>query len=142
MKDGILWHPKAWDEYSKWIVDRNITIAKKIVELTKDISKNGLLNGLGKPERLKYYKKAIYSRRITDEHRLVYILIECSPQHFIPNILKIFKGISARKLFLKHPEIKNKLWNGHLWNPSYFVTTVSENTEEQIKRYIQTQKEK
>ena len=27
------------------------------------------------------------------------ILIECSPQHFIPNILKIFKGISARKLF-------------------------------------------
>ena len=56
MKDGILWHPKAWDEYSKWIVDRNIAIAKKIVELTKDISKNGLLNGLGKPERLKYYK--------------------------------------------------------------------------------------
>ena len=46
------------------------------------------------------------------------------------------KGISARKLFLKHPEIKNKLWNGHLWNPSYFVATVSENTEEQIKRYF------
>ena len=72
----------------------------------------------------------------------IHILIECSPQHFIPNILKIFKGISARKLFLKHPEIKNKLWNGHLWNPSYFVATVSKNTEEQIKRYIQTQKER
>lgn len=67
----------------------------------------------------------------------IHILLECSPQHFIPNILKIFKGISARKLFLKHPEIKNKLWN-----PSYFVATVSENTEEQIKRYIQTQKER
>ena len=48
----------------------------------------------------------------------------------------------TRKLFLKHPEIKNKLWGGHLWNPSYFVATVSKNTEEQIKRYIQTQKEK
>ena len=56
--------------------------------------------------------------------------------------MKILKGISARKLFLKHPEIKNKLWNGHLWNPSYFVATVSENTEEQIKRYIQTHKER
>ena len=56
--------------------NRNITIAKKIVELTKDISKNGLLNGLGKPERLKYYKKAIYSRRITDEHRLVYDVLD------------------------------------------------------------------
>ena len=36
----------------------------------------------------------------------IHILIECSPQHFIPNILKIFKGISARKLFLKHPDFK------------------------------------
>ena len=33
----------------------------------------------------------------------VHILIECSPQHFIPNILKIFKGISARKLFFEIP---------------------------------------
>ena len=72
----------------------------------------------------------------------IHILIECSPQHFIPNILKIFKRISARKLFLKHPKIKNKLWNGHLWNPSYFVATISKNTEEQIKRYIQTHKER
>ena len=31
----------------------------------------------------------------------VHILIECSPQHFIPNILKIFKGITARKLFFE-----------------------------------------
>ena len=76
------------------------------------------------------------------QYHIVWCVKECSPQHFIPNILKIFKGISARKLFLKHPEIKNKLRNGHLWNPSYFVATVSENTEEQIKRYIQTQKER
>ena len=37
-------------------------------------------------------------------------------------------------------ELRNKLYNGHLWNPSYFVATVSENTEEQIRRYIQSQK--
>lgn len=30
----------------------------------------------------------------------------------------------------------------HLWNPSYFVATVSENTEEQIREYIQSQKQK
>ena len=72
----------------------------------------------------------------------IHILIECSPQHFIPNILKIFKGISARNLFLKHPEIKNKLLNGHLWNPSYFVATVSENTEEQITKIHPNSKRK
>ncbi|MBT2159028.1 transposase [Clostridioides difficile] len=30
----------------------------------------------------------------------------------------------------------------HLWNPSYFVATVSENTEEQIRKYINNQKNK
>lgn len=72
----------------------------------------------------------------------IHLLIECSPQHFIPRIIKILKGSSARKLFVKYPELKKRLWGGHLWNPSYFVATVSENTEEQIKKYIQTQKEK
>ena len=39
-------------------------------------------------------------------------------------------------------ELKKKLWGCHLWNPSYFVATVSENTEEQIRKYIQNQKQK
>ena len=39
-------------------------------------------------------------------------------------------------------ELKKELWGGHLWNPSYFVATVSENTEEQIRKYIQNQKER
>ena len=34
-------------------------------------------------------------------------------------------------------ELKKKLWGGYLWNHSYFVATVSENTEEQIRKYIQ-----
>lgn len=70
----------------------------------------------------------------------VHLLVECSPQHTIPEMVKVLKGISARKLFLLHPEIKSKLWGGHLWNPSYFISTVSENTEEQIRAYIQSQK--
>jgi len=37
---------------------------------------------------------------------------------------------------------ERNLWGGHLWNPSYFIATVSENTEEQIKSYIQNQKER
>ena len=70
----------------------------------------------------------------------IHLLIECSPQHQIPTMIKTLKGVSARLLFLKHPNIKNYLWGGHLWNPSYFVATVSENTEEQIRNYIQNQR--
>lgn len=69
----------------------------------------------------------------------IHMLIECSPQHYIPNIIKALKGNSARFLFKEFPMLKNSLWGGHLWNPSYFVCTVSDRTEEQIKKYIQDQ---
>ena len=72
----------------------------------------------------------------------IHLLIECKPQHYIPSIVKAFKGVSARLLFKKYPELKKRLWGGHLWNPSYFVATVSENTEDQIRQYIQKQKKK
>jgi putative transposase len=72
----------------------------------------------------------------------IHLLLDCTPQHFIPTVVKILKGNTARRLFLKYPELKSKLWDGHLWNPSYFVVTVSENTSEQITEYIQKQKTK
>lgn len=73
----------------------------------------------------------------------IHLLISCSPQHYIPNMIKALKGVSARLLMKKHGQyLKSKLYRGHLWNPSYFIATVSENTEEQIREYIQKQKEK
>lgn len=73
----------------------------------------------------------------------IHLLIDCSPQHYIPNIMKALKGVSARLLMKEYgEELKKKLWEGHLWNPSYFVATVSENTEEQVRKYIQNQKVK
>lgn len=71
----------------------------------------------------------------------VHLLIECTPQHYIPNIIKGLKGVSSRLLLKKYPQLKQQLWKGHLWNPSYFIATISENTEEQIKNYIKSQKE-
>mgnify|MGYP000082331408 FL=1 len=38
--------------------------------------------------------------------------------------------------------LKKSLYSGHLWNPSYFVATVSENIESQIRIYIQKTKDK
>lgn len=67
----------------------------------------------------------------------IHLLINCTPQHYIPDVMQKIKGISSRILMKEFREIlKKKLWGGHLWNPSYFVVTVSENTEEQIRRYI------
>ena len=64
----------------------------------------------------------------------IHILINCSSQHYIPDMIKALKGVSARLLIKEYgEELKKRLWGGHLWNPSYFVATVSENTEEQIR---------
>ena len=73
----------------------------------------------------------------------IHLPVHCSPQHYIPDMIKALKGVSARLLMKEFgEELKRKLWGGHLWNPSYFVATVSENTEEQIRKYIQNQKRK
>ena len=73
----------------------------------------------------------------------IHLLISCSPQHYIPNIMKALKGVSARLLMKEHGDfLKQKLLGGHLWNPSYFVATVSENTEAQIREYKKKKKEK
>ena len=60
---------EAWDDYTDWQM-RDKKIAIRINELIKDINRNGLSKGIGKPEPLRYRKA--WSRRITQEHRLVY----------------------------------------------------------------------
>lgn len=73
----------------------------------------------------------------------IHLLIDCSPQHYIPNVMKALKGVSARLLMKQYGDsLRHQLYAGHLWNSSYFIATVSENTEEQIKEYIHKQKEK
>ena len=63
----------AWEQYLQW-QKKDKKMIKKINQLIKDIDRNGLLKGIGKPEPLKYRKA--YSRRIDNEHRLVYDMDE------------------------------------------------------------------
>jgi len=66
----LLWSEKSWDDYLYW-QKTDKKIVKKINELIKDIKRTPY-NGLGKPEALKHQLSGFWSRRITDEHRLVY----------------------------------------------------------------------
>ena len=70
----------------------------------------------------------------------IHLLVDCKPQLRLSDAIKILKGTTARWLFLEHPELKQQLCGGHLWNPSYFVATVSERTLEQVQQYIDKQK--
>lgn len=61
---------RAFDEFNLWAV-QDKKIYTKIVSLIKDVNRDPFA-GLGKPEPLKHDLSGLWSRRITDEHRLVY----------------------------------------------------------------------
>lgn len=65
--------PIGWDHYTDWLREDK-KILKKINELIKDIARNPF-EGIGKPEPLKHNLKGLWSRRITQEHRLVYEVV-------------------------------------------------------------------
>ncbi len=61
---------ESWEDYQYWLKTDKKILAR-INDLIKDISRTPY-TGLGKPEPLKYKYKGYWSRRITDEHRLIY----------------------------------------------------------------------
>ncbi len=62
----------AWEDYLYW-QSHDKQILKKINQLIKDCQRSPF-DGIGKPEPLKRDLSGTWSRRITDEHRLVYVV--------------------------------------------------------------------
>ena len=68
----LIWSEKSWDDYLYW-QQTDKAVLKKINALIKDIQRSPF-EGIGKPEPLRHQLSGFWSRRITDEHRLVYEL--------------------------------------------------------------------
>ncbi|NLG55796.1 MAG: Txe/YoeB family addiction module toxin [Rhodococcus sp.] len=68
----LIWTPSSWDDYKHWQhADRKIL---KRINVLIDACLRDPFEGIGKPEQLKYGISGAWSRRITDEHRLVYLV--------------------------------------------------------------------
>ena len=80
----------------------------------------------------------LQSMEVMPDH--VHVFTCAHPKISPSYIVRILKGTSSRKLFLKFPEIKNKLWKGHLWNPSFYIETVGSVSESAIRKYMENQK--
>ncbi len=66
----LVWDENAWDDYL-WSQAQDRQILKRINALLVDIQGNGK-EGIDKPEALRHDFAGYWSRRVTDEHRLVY----------------------------------------------------------------------
>lgn len=70
----FLFTEDAWEDYLYWQT-QDKKILKRINQLLQDIERNGY-NGIGKPEPLRGDLSGFWSRRIDDEHRIVYHVTE------------------------------------------------------------------
>lgn len=67
----IIFLPKADEDLEYWKQTGNVRIMKRLSSLLADIQQHPF-TGIGKPEPLKGEQHGLWSRRITEEHRLVY----------------------------------------------------------------------
>jgi putative transposase len=71
----------------------------------------------------------------------VHVLIRLKPSLSVSQVLHRLKGASARRIFQEFPQLRRRLWGGHLWSPSSFSSTVGGVTLEAIKKYVREQRE-
>ena len=75
----------------------------------------------------------------TDEDH-VHFLVQSVPTITPSSIVKIVKGTTAREIYKNHPEVKKKLWGGHIWTAGYYINTVGAYAnEEVIRAYVEKQ---
>jgi len=81
----------------------------------------------------------IEAMEIAEDH--IHIFWGFPPRYSISNVVKRFKGKSAREIFQKYPEVKRELWGGQFWEDGYFARTVGDKvTKDMIKKYIEYHK--
>lgn len=71
----------------------------------------------------------------------VHMLISFPPKHSATNVIKAFKGGSARIFLRRHPDIKQqKFWSGNLWSRSYYMSTLGDMSRKVVEQYIAAQR--
>ena len=84
-----------------------------------------------------YKGVTIQSIEIMSDH--VKLLITFPPKFAASDIVKSFKGSSAREWFKAFPNDRKKLWKGHLWSNSFFMTTIGKVNNNDVEQYIKDQ---
>jgi len=73
----------------------------------------------------------------------VHFLVQSVPKMTVTRMVQIIKSITAREVFLKHPEVKKQLWGGNLWTSGFYANTVGQfANEETIRNYVRDQGKK
>ena len=77
----------------------------------------------------------ILTLEIQPDH--IHLFATIPPSLAVADAVKILKGSTAGKLSVAFPVLKDQLYGGHLWSPSYYVGTAGNVSAETIRHYIE-----
>ena len=118
----LLYHYVCPAKYRRVIFDSKVD--EILINTCKEISKRYEINFI----------------EIGTDGEHVHFLIQSVPTIAPMRIVTIMKSITAREIYRLYPEVKKKLWGGHIWSEGYFVSTVGKNgNEKQIENYVKNQ---
>ena len=82
----------------------------------------------------------ILAMDLTPDH--VHLFVSAAPKWAPGKIVSIFKAITSKIIFEEFPQVKKKLWGGHLWSAGYYAAGVGDKvTAEMVKKYIRHQRQ-
>jgi putative transposase len=115
----LVWAPK----YREWI--RKEKLRNPVKELFEQI--------------LKARDCEIEDIERAEDH--LHIFTSIPPKYSVAQMVRVLKSMRAKESFLRHPQVKRKLWGGEFWEDGYFVKTVGDKvTSETIKNYMRYHK--
>ena len=93
-----------------------------------------ILSGIAEANKI-----VIENMEVMPDH--VHMLISFPPSKAPTSAIKALKGRSAYMFLKRHPEIRqSQCWGGHLWSPSYYMSTLGNMSKDVVERYINDQK--
>jgi putative transposase len=84
-------------------------------------------------------KMRIEELAIMPDH--VHIVVHVRPSVSLGKATQLLKGRSSYEMFRKHPNLRNRYWNGHYWSPGKFYRSVGSIDLEQTKKYVREQED-
>jgi len=101
--------------------------------------------------RVREFLKTVFSKVCTEfggcleemdgESDHLHLLVSMPPKVAPANLVNSLKGVSSRHVRRQRfPEVRQALWGGHFWSPSYFVSSTGGATLAKVKAYIQQQR--
>ena len=80
------------------------------------------------------YSIEIVEIGIMEDH--VHVVAKIPPYLSVAHAIGLLKGASSYHMFRTHPEVKKRYWGGHFWGRGYFYRSVSNVTENVVRRYV------